>query len=102
MKNIYETIFLYTINLIYILYIILLLGVNIRAPEYIYYLTEFIKIYTGLLLIIFYNPYTYSKIKFTDFHRKLVFTGATYLLLSSVVVSKNISFLTNYIYYNLM
>ena len=57
MKNIYETIFLYTINLIYILYIILLLGVNIRAPEYIYYLTEFTQLtipYIILLSLVLY------------------------------------------------
>lgn len=86
-KNAYQKIFLYGINITYILYIVAVIGVSTYAPRYLETLKTFLKIYVGLLLVILYNPITYREIKFTNFHRKLVFSSGVFLLLSSTLVS---------------
>ena len=50
-KNIYQTIFLYSINTSYILYFIVLFGIGGYAPQYLEYLRVFLKVYIALLLI---------------------------------------------------
>ena len=86
-NKMYQKIFLYGLNLSYILYFIALLGITSFAPEYLSYLKFFLKIYIGLLLIYFYNPIIYKEKKFTDFDRKLVFSAGIFLLLSTTIVS---------------
>ena len=87
MKNIYENIFYYTVNVTYILYIIILFGVGGFAPEYLEYLNIFLKLYIGLILFIRFNPLTYKSKKFTEFDRKLVFSSSIFLLLSTALIS---------------
>jgi len=88
MNDVYKKIFLYGINASYILYFIVLFGIGGYAPEYLSYLRSFLKIYIAILLIILYNPYTFKKKKeFGEFDRKLVFSSAIFLLLSTTAIS---------------
>jgi hypothetical protein len=87
MNKIYEQVFLYSINVSYFLYIIILLGVGGFAPEYLDHLKTFLRIYIGLLLFINFNPITYKEKKFGEFDRKLVFSSSVFLLLSSTLIS---------------
>jgi len=67
------------------LYIIVLLGVWSAAPKYLNIVDDMLKIVVGATLIYFFNPWT--KTVCTNFHRKVVFTSAIALLLSSSLKS---------------
>jgi len=87
MTKLSERIFLYSLNASFILYIIVLLGVGGYAPQYLETLKSFLRIYIGLLLVINYNPYTYTDRKFGEFDRQLVFSSGIFLLLTSTIIS---------------
>jgi hypothetical protein len=87
MTKLSERLFLYSLNASFILYIIVLLGVGGYAPQYLETLKSFLRIYIGLLLVINYNPYTYTDRKFGEFDRQLVFSSGIFLLLTSTIIS---------------
>jgi len=87
--------FLYSIRASFILYIIVLLGVGGFAPQYLDQLKSFLRIYIGSLLVIYYNPITYSERKFGEFDRQLVFSSGVFLLLSSTIIGSIESYLQN-------
>ena len=86
MSDIYKNIFLYSIYISYILYFLALFGITNYAPKYLDYLKTFLKVYVGLVLIIFYNPLTYKKRQFTEFDRKIAFSSGLFLLLSTSII----------------
>ena len=86
MNKIYKDIFLYGINISYVLYFMVFIGISSMAPKYLSILKNFLQIYIALLLIYLYNPLTYKKRNFTDFDRKLVFSAGTFLLLSTTLI----------------
>jgi uncharacterized membrane protein (DUF485 family) len=96
MTKLSEQIFLYSLNASFILYIIVLLGVGGYAPQYLETLKSFLRIYIGLLLVINYNPYSYTERKFGEFDRQLVFSSGIFLLLTSTIISS----IESYIQYN--
>ena len=87
MTKLSETLFLYSLNASFALYIIVLFGVGGYAPQYLESLKSFLRIYIGLLLFINYNPYTYKQKQFGEFDRQLVFSSGIFLLLSSTIIS---------------
>lgn len=87
LEQVYENIFLYSINFSYVLYIFILFGVGGFAPQYLEILKGFLKIFVGSLLFIRYNPITYKEKKFGEFDRKLVFSSSIFLLLSTAFIS---------------
>ena len=87
MTKLSETIFLYSLNASFLLYIIVLFGVGCYAPQYLESLKSFLRIYIGLVLFITYNPYTYKQKQFGEFDRQLVFSSGIFLLLSSTLIS---------------
>lgn len=87
MKKIYQNVFLYGLNLSYILYFFVIIGFTSYAPEYLSNLNIFLKTYIGVLLLYFYNPITYKENRFGDFDRRLVFSAGIFLLFSTTLVS---------------
>ena len=87
MNKIYQKLFLYGLNLSYVLYLFVVLGITSVAPQYLSYLRTFLKIYIGLILVYFYNPFTYKEKNFTIFDRKLVFSAGIFLLLSTTLLA---------------
>jgi len=85
-NEINEKIFLYSINVSYVLYFFVLLGIGNFAPHYLELLKNFLKIFVGTLLFIRYNPITYKKKQFSEFDRRLVFSSSIFLLLSTALV----------------
>ena len=79
--SILEKTYFITKFVFWILYIFVLLGVWSAAPKYLDIVDDFLKIVVGFTLIYFFNPFT--KTVCTNFHRKIVFTSAIILLLSS-------------------
>jgi hypothetical protein len=90
-----ELLFLYLINISFVLYIIVLLGVGGFAPKYFHYLKTFLQIYIGILLVIRYNPITYKGRDFGEFDRRLVFSSGIFLLLSTALIGSIQKYLQN-------
>jgi len=90
-----ELVFLYLINISFVLYIIVLLGVGGFAPKYFHYLKTFLQIYIGILLVIRYNPITYKGRDFGEFDRRLVFSSGIFLLLSTALIGSIQKYLQN-------
>ena len=67
MNKLYKNIFLYGINLTYILYFCTIIGLTSFAPQYLTYLKFILKIYVAIILIVLYNPITYKEKSLTDF-----------------------------------
>jgi len=85
-KKFSELLFLYSINISFVLYIVVLLGIGGFAPQYLQYLKSFLQIYIGILLVITYNPFTYKNHEFGEFDRRLVFSSGIFLLLSTTII----------------
>jgi hypothetical protein len=94
-KKFSELLFLYSINISFVLYIIVLLGVGGFAPKYFHYLKTFLQIYIGILLVIRYNPITYKGRDFGEFDRRLVFSSGIFLLLSTALIGSIQKYLQN-------
>ena len=84
--KLYENIFINCLNLSYVLYIIILLGISSYAPKYLEYLKTFLQYFVGGILFIRYNPITYKEKKFGDFDRRLVFYSSIFILLSTSLI----------------
>ena len=87
MNSIWQKVFLYAINVSYILYLIVLLGVGGYAPQYLDYLLNFLKFYIAFILIILYNPLVRVKKKFDEFDRRIAFSSGIFLLLSTTIIA---------------
>ena len=94
-KKFSELVFIYSINISFVLYIIVLLGIGGLAPQYLEYLNTFLQLYIGVLLIITFNPFTYKDRQFGEFDRQLVFTSGIFLLLSTTIIGSIESYLQN-------
>jgi low affinity Fe/Cu permease len=66
------------------LLILSIIGVYSKAPEYLSIINVYVKIYISIFLIIYFNPY--SKHKFTDFDREIVFRAGIFLLFSTTLI----------------
>lgn len=80
----YKKILLYALNVSFILYILVLLGITNYAPKYLESLKIVLKIYIGLILVFFYNPYSYKK-SLDNFDRKILFSTGLILLFSTAL-----------------
>jgi hypothetical protein len=96
-NNILEKTYFYTKTLFWILYIFVFFGVWAEAPEYLSMVQSMLKIVIGVILVYLFNPFT--KTKFTNFHRQVVFSSGILLLLSSSLASflKNLPIIKKFI-----
>jgi flagellar biosynthesis protein FliP len=67
-----------------ILYILVLFGVFTFAPDYLIYVTSFIKIYISIILLYKFNP-LHKSIHITNDDKKIIFTSGIYLLLTTAL-----------------
>jgi len=85
-KNLHDfqaSAFNYIIFASYFLYAAAALGLFAKAPEYLYSLDSYVKIYVCLFLIIRFNPF--RKIKFTDLDRRIAFSAGVYILTTTAI-----------------
>ena len=87
MTLIQETIYDYAIYGSYILYFLALFGITNYAPAYLEWLKNAIKIYISVLLIWRFNPFSQKRENLSRFDRKIVFTSAVFLLLTTSATS---------------
>lgn len=81
--------------IIWILYIIIALGLSAKAPEYLYNLQRFIKIYISLFLIYRFNPFRH--VKFTEFDAKIAFNAGVFLIATTAIDELLKTYLSRYI-----
>ena len=84
---IHESIYDYAIYGSYILYLFALFGITNYAPAYLDWLKNAIKIYISVLLIWRFNPLSQKRENLSQFDRKIVFTSAIFLLLTTSATS---------------
>ena len=83
-KN-YKILFVYLMNLSFVLYVLVLFGITKYVPKYLKYTREIIKVFIGILLIYFYNPFNKNKIIIDEIDKKIFFNCGIILILSSVI-----------------
>jgi len=88
-----EKAYFYTKAALWCLYMLTLFGVWDKAPHYLDTVDEIFKVIIGLILLFFFNPW--KKTQCTAFHRKVVFSSAVMLLLSSSLKSM-LQYVTHY------
>lgn len=87
MSAIHEKIYDYAVYGSYILYGLALFGITSFAPDYLDSLRNIIKIYISLVLIIRFNPFTNKNSRISKFDKRLVFSSAIFLLLTTSITS---------------
>jgi len=69
------------IILLYVTYVIAIIGVTYINPEYTRYLTLIIQSFIAIVLMVRFNPFR-KKVQFSDNDRTLIFSAAFYLLIN--------------------
>ena len=91
--NWHESVYMTILYSSYILYFIAFTGILSLNPSYLSVLETFIKYYISIMLLIRFNPLVDRKI--TKFDKKLVFTSALLLFISTTAYSIAINYLKN-------
>ena len=74
----------FIINITYLLYFSIALGLSAKAPKYLDTLNYYTKIYISIFLIVRFNPFI--KVKFTRLDKKIVFSAGIFILLATLPV----------------
>lgn len=80
----YETTFIYASYAVYTLYILVFFGVWSKAPTYLKMIEHGRAILVSLILLYFFNPWR-KPIRFSEFHRRVVFTAGVFLFISAIL-----------------
>ena len=91
--NWHENIYLTILYLSYALYFIAFTGAISVNPNYLSTLETIIKYYISIILLIRFNPFVNRKI--TNFDKKLVFTSALLLFISTTAYSIAFNYFKN-------
>ena len=91
--NWHENLYMTILYLSYVLYFIAFTGVLSLDPSYLTVLETVIKYYISIMLLIRFNPFIERKI--TKFDKKLVFTSALLLFISTTAYSIAINYFKN-------
>ena len=75
----------FIIMITWILYIIIALGLSVRAPNYLDTLQYYTKIYVSLFLIWRFNPF--RRVKFTFLDARIGFSAGVFLLMTTFIGS---------------
>jgi hypothetical protein len=67
----------------WILYILIALGLSVRAPEYLDTLQYYVKIYICLFLMYRFNPF--RRVRFTSLDAKIAFSAGIFLFTTTYI-----------------
>jgi hypothetical protein len=95
-KNWHHLIFIYSLYLSYFLFFIAITGIVSIPNNYLHILHLVINYYIIFVLLIRFNPFI-SHDKLTEFDRRIVFTAAIYMLLSSTMYD----YVYNYVHFSI-
>ena len=91
--NWHESVYMTFLYSSYVLYFIAFTGILSLDPSYLSVLETVIKYYISIMLLIRFNPFVDRKI--TKFDKKLVFTSALLLFISTTAYSIAINYFKN-------
>ena len=91
--NWHENIYLTILYMSYIMYFVAFTGAVSLNPNYLSTIETVIKYYISIMLLIRFNPFVERKI--TKFDKKLVFTSALLLFISTAAYSIAINYFKN-------
>jgi hypothetical protein len=83
MNNYHEILFDSALYLSYLFYFVAFFQLKTYNPEYLVLLQSGMKYYVISFLLIRFNPFT--RVRFTEFDRKVVFSSAIFLLTTTVL-----------------
>lgn len=89
----HEGVYLTILRVSYILFFIAFTGVFTLDPAYLITLENIIKYYISIILIIRFNPFVERKV--TKFDRRLVFSSAVFLFISTAAFTIATNYLKN-------
>jgi hypothetical protein len=88
----------------WILYIVIALGLSANAPQYLYILHTFIKLYVSFFLIYRFNPF--RRVKLTALDAKIAFSAGLFLLTTTAIdgilktyLSNGVKFINDWFYF---
>lgn len=85
----HQKLYIYSIYLSYLLFVIAYTGVIFISPEYLQTLNTFIKYYVSLFLVIRFNPFIDHNLhnnKTASFDRRIAFSAGVFLLLTTTAI----------------
>lgn len=89
----HQSIYLSALRISYVLFFLAFTGVFTLNPTYLTTLENFIKYYISIILIIRFNPFVKREV--TNFDKKLVFSSALFLFISTAAFSVATEYLKN-------
>ena len=95
-KNIYKfqyNLFTIIIYITWALYISILLGLSVNAPQYLDHLQYYVKIYVSLFLIYRFNPLRH--VNFTRLDAKIAFSAGLFLITTTAINTILKTYLSN-------
>ena len=95
-KNIYKfqyNLFTIIIYITWALYISILLGLSVNAPQYLDDLQYYVKIYVSLFLIYRFNPL--RRVNFTRLDAKIAFSDGLFLITTTAINTILKTYLSN-------
>ena len=95
-KNIYKfqyNLFSIIIYITWALYISILLGLSVNAPQYLDDLQYYVKIYVSLFLIYRFNPL--RRVNFTRLDAKIAFSAGLFLITTTAINTILKTYLSN-------
>ena len=95
-KNIYKfqyNLFTIIIYITWALYISILLGLSVNAPQYLDDLQYYVKIYVSLFLIYRFNPFRH--VNFTRLDAKIAFSAGLFLITTTAINTILKTYLSN-------
>ena len=95
-KNIYKfqyNLFTIIIYITWALYISILLGLSVNAPQYLDDLQYYVKIYVSLFLIYRFNPL--RRVNFTRLDAKIAFSAGLFLITTTAINTILKTYLSN-------
>lgn len=82
-EKLHEYLFFYMLYGSYLLFVLILLGISINAPDYLETLNFMLKMFICLFLLIRFNPLTENRMN--SFDKRVVFSASLFLLSTTTI-----------------
>lgn len=89
-----EHLYNFIINMTYLLYFLIALGLSAKAPGYLDTLNFYTEIYISIFLMLRFNPFV--NVKFTRLDKKIIFSASVFLLFSTIPIYKILKSIFNF------
>lgn len=91
--ELHKQFYTYLIYFSYVLQVVIYFGIANFDPKIMQNIMSIIKLYISVYLMYKFNPFTRDKITFDTFEKKLIFSSAIYLFLSTSFANNYLKFI---------